>query len=203
MSESRYEVFPEKIFAVEDKFDISMDVQKFILQVCWAQHDAQWFLKSKRKFEIEKANELNQEVLFSMGKIEARHVLNALNIQKYSVKSILNIFKIMNTFMYVFFPEVMEFRLISLSESEGVGVVYKCYIWEEVKRSKGEAEYKCACNARHRGWLEALGVKAKILPVKRLPDGDDSCEFRFILPQSGDVFDHARNNVDVKQLGTY
>lgn len=184
MSESRYEVFPEKLFAVEDKYDIPMDMQKFILQVCWAQHDAQWFLKSKKKFEIEKANELNQEVILSMGKIEARHVLNALNIKKYTIKSVFDIFRIMNTFMYVFFPGVMEFRLIPLSESEGVGVVHKCYIWEEVKRSKGEAEYACACNARHRGWLEAMGAKAKILPIKRLPDGDDCCEFRFILQQS-------------------
>ena len=184
MRESGYEVFPEKICAIEDKYDIPMDVQKLILQVCWAQHDAQWFLKSKKKFEIEKANELNQEVIFSMGKIEARHVLNALSIRKYTIKSVFDIFKIMNTFMYVFFPGVMEFRLIPLAEGEGVGVVYRCYIWEEVKRSRGEAEYTCACNVRHRGWLEAMGAKAKILPIKRLPDGDDSCEFRFILQQS-------------------
>jgi hypothetical protein len=165
----------------DDRYDIPADVQKFILQLCWAQHDAQWFLKSKRKYGIERANEMNQEVVFSIGKIEARHVLNALSIPENESKSIPEIFKIFNTFMHVFFPEIMEFVMVAVSEMEGVGIVNKCHIWEEVKKSKGESEYMCACNFRHRGWLEAMGAKGKILPVKRIPDGDDACEFRFIL----------------------
>lgn len=187
MNGSPYENSAEEIFVLHDKYNIAMDAQKLVLQLCWAQHDAQWFLKSKNKFGIEKANEVNQEVVFSIGKIEARHVLNALGIQKYTIKSVLDVFKIMNTFMYVFFPGIMDFQMIPLSETEGAGVVYTCYIWEEVRKSKGEAEYLCACNARHRGWLEAMGVKAKILPIKLISDGDDSCEFRFILQQSGVV----------------
>ena len=71
--------------------------------------------------------------------------------------------------------------MVNTSDTEGVGLVRKCYVWEEVMRSKGEAEYICACNDRHRGWLEAMELKGKILPVKRIPDGDDACEFRFIL----------------------
>jgi len=187
MNGSPYENSAEEICVLHDKYNIAMDAQKLVLQLCWAQHDAQWFLKSKNKFGIEKANEVNQEVVFSIGKIEARHVLNALGIQKYTIKSVLDVFKIMNTFMYVFFPGIMDFQMIPLSETEGAGVVYTCYIWEEVRKSKGEAEYLCACNARHRGWLEAMGVKAKILPIKLISDGDDSCEFRFILQQSGVV----------------
>ena len=185
MIESGHEISPEGTLDLRERYDIPTDVQRFILQVCWAQHDAQWFLKSKNKFGIERANELNQGVVFSMGKIEARHVLSALNIQKYSIKSIYEVFKIINTFMYVFFPGIMDFQLVPLSDSEGVGIVTRCYVWEEVKKSRGEAEYICACNFRHRGWLEAMDVKGKILPVKRVPDGDDLCEFRFILQQTG------------------
>ncbi|UCC59288.1 MAG: hypothetical protein JSV02_05870 [Dehalococcoidia bacterium] len=181
MSYEQEKALSYRQMARDERYDIPADVQKFILQLCWAQHDAQWFLKSKRRYGIEQANELNQEVIFSMAKIEARHVLSALNIPEHASKSILEIFKIMNTFMYVFFPGIMEFDMVPVSESEGVGIVNKCYIWEEVKKSKGESEYMCACNFRHRGWLEAMGAKGKILPVKRISDGDDSCEFRFVL----------------------
>lgn len=174
-----------RLFAADERYDLPPEVQKFILQLCWAQHDAQWFLKSKRRYGIKEANETNQEVIFSMGKIEARHILNALNIEKHTVKSIYDVFKLINTFMHVFVPEIMEFQMVLVSETEGVGIVNRCYVWEEVKRAKGEAEYICACNVRHRGWLEAMDVNGKILSVKRVPDGDDSCEFRFILPCPG------------------
>lgn len=166
---------------IKDKYNISLDTQKFILQMCWSQHDAQWFLKSKKEFGIKEGNELNQKVLFSMGKIEAKHVLNALNIKKGSVRSISEIFKIMNTFMDIFFPKIMKFKFITYSKDEGIGIVKKCFIWKMVKESEGESEYFCACNFRHRGWLEALGVKGEIIPLKRISNGDDICEFKFKL----------------------
>lgn len=172
---------PETATAIDERFDIPLEAQKFVLQLCWAQHDAQWFLKSKRRLGIEAANELNQEVISSMGKIEARHILNTAGIPQDAVKSIPQIFKVMNTFMHVIVPEVMKFEMTAVSDTEGVGIVDKCYVWEEVRRSRGEAEYTCACNHRHRGWLEAMGVKGKILPVSRISDGDERCEFRFIL----------------------
>ncbi|MFW9874432.1 MAG: hypothetical protein ACFFG0_15105 [Candidatus Thorarchaeota archaeon] len=34
---------------LKDKYLIALETQKFILQMCWAQHDGQWFLKSKKK----------------------------------------------------------------------------------------------------------------------------------------------------------
>ena len=150
----------------------------------WAQHDAQWFLKTKKRYGVKEGNELNQQVVFSAGKIEARHVLNGLNIQKGTVNSIPEIFKIMNTFMDVLFPNIMKFKFVVLSDKEGLGIVKKCFIWQMVQKSKTESEYFCACNYRHRGWLEAIGVKGKIIPVKRIPDGDKICEFRFLLESS-------------------
>ena len=73
---------------IKDKYKISLETQKFILQMCWAQHDAQWFLKSKSNIGIKEANELNQKVVYSMGTIEAKHIMSALNIEKGSIKSI-------------------------------------------------------------------------------------------------------------------
>jgi len=48
----------------------------------WAQHDGQWSLKTSRKHGYKEANRLNQEALFTMAKIEARYVLNALYIKR-------------------------------------------------------------------------------------------------------------------------
>jgi hypothetical protein len=165
----------------KEKYNLSLDSQKFILQLCWAQHDGQWFLKTKKQFGIKEANLLNQKVVFSLGKIEAKHILNALKIKKGSVDSIPEIFKIINTIMDVIIPKIMKFKFILHSKNEGVAIVKKCFIWEEVKKSKGESEYLCACNFRHRGWLEGMGVNGKIIPIKRFPDGDDICEFKFLL----------------------
>lgn len=166
---------------MKDKHEVSFGTQKFILQMCWAQHDAQWFLKTKKEFGIKEGNQLNQKVLFSMGKIEARNVMNALNIERGSITTMPGVFKIMNTFMDVLFPKIMKFKFVIRSDREGLGIVKKCFIWEMVRKSKAESEYECACNFRHRGWLEAVGVKGEIIPVTRISDGDDICEFRFVL----------------------
>ncbi|MFX1277473.1 MAG: DUF6125 family protein [Promethearchaeota archaeon] len=149
--------------------------------MCWAQHDGQWFLKSKKEYGIEEANQLNQKVVFSIGKIEAKHILSALSIKKGTIRSISELFKLINTFMEVIIPKIMKFKFVVHSENEGIAIVNKCFIWKEVEKSKETSEYKCACNFRHRGWLEAMGVNGDIIPLKRISDGDNRCEFKFIL----------------------
>ena len=167
----------------KEKYNLSLDTQKFLLQMCWAQHDAQWFLKTKKRYGVKEGNEMNQKVLISMGKIEARHILSALDIEKGTVKTMPEIFKIMNTIMDAYFPKIMKFKFVVLSPTEGLGIVKNCFIWKMVQKSKAEAEYTCACNFRHRGWLEAVGMKGEIVPLKRISDGDDICEFKFIMEQ--------------------
>lgn len=166
---------------IKDKHDINLTTQKFILQICWAQHDGQWFLKSKRELGLQRANELNQKVIHSMGKIEAKYVMNALGIKKGTIKTIPELFKIMNTLMDVIIPKIMKFKLIARSDKEGEGVIKKCFIWEEVKKSKKENEYVCACMHRHLGWLDALGVEGEEIAIKRFPDGNNECILRFII----------------------
>ena len=166
---------------IKDKYDINLATQKFILQMCWAQHDGQWFLKSKRELGIEIANGLNQKVIFSMGKIEAKHIMNALGVKKGTIKTIPELFKMINTFMDVIIPKIMKFKFVVHSDKEGDGVVKKCFIWEEVKKSKKENEYICACMQRHLGWLDALGIEGEEIAVKRFPDGDNECILRFII----------------------
>ncbi len=166
---------------VKDKYDLQLSTQKFIIQTCWAQHDAQWFLKSKKEMGIREANELNQNVLMSMGKIEARHVLNALGINKNSINSMSEVFKVMNTFMYVLFPNIMKFKFIVNSKTEGIGIVKDCFIWKMVEKSNEKEQYSCACNFRHRGWLKAMGIDGDIIPISRISHGDKTCEFKFVL----------------------
>ncbi len=149
--------------------------------MCWAQHDGQWFLKSKRELGIKEANDLNKKVISSMGKIEAKHIMNALGIKKGTIKTIPEVFKIMNTFMDVIIPKIMKFKFVAHSDKEGVGIVKKCFIWEEIKKSKKENEYDCACMLRHLGWIEALGIEGEEIAIKRFPDGDNECISKFII----------------------
>jgi hypothetical protein len=169
---------------IRDKHKLSLDTQKFILQMCWAQHDAQWFLKCKSELGFKKANDLNQRTLLSMGKIEARHIMNSLNISKGDIKTMPEIFKLMNTIMDAYFPKIMKFKFVVNSDKEGLGIVKDCFIWQMVQKSKGESEYECACNFRHRGWLKAAGIDGEIIPLKRISEGDDICEFKFVMCNS-------------------
>jgi len=171
-------------YELKEKHNISLATQKFILQMCWAQHDGQWFLKSKRDLGIKEANDLNKKVVSSMGKIEARHIMNALGIKKGTIKTIPEVFKIMNTFMDVIIPKIMKFKFIVHSDKEGDGIIKKCFIWEEVKKSKKENEYDCACMFRHLGWLDSLGIEGEEIAIKRFPDGDNECIFKFIIKSS-------------------
>jgi hypothetical protein len=75
----------------------------------------------------------------------------------------------------------MKFKFFAQSETEGTAIVNKCFIWNEVKKSRDASDYECACNFRHQGWLEAMGVNGKIIALKRFSTGDDRCEFKFIL----------------------
>ncbi len=168
----------------KEKYDLSPSNRIFILQMCWAQHDGQWFLKTSRKHDYKEANHLNQEVLFAIAKIEARYVLNALNIKRESIKSIQEISKIIITLMDVLFPKIMKMKHIIESDTIGYGIVKKCFIWDQVKKANVENEYECACFVRYRGWLKAMGVDANIIPLFRFPDGDDFCKFKFILNET-------------------
>ncbi len=166
---------------LKEKYKIPLETQKFILQMCWAQHDGQWFLKSKKEYGIEEANQLNQKVVFSIGKIEAKYILSALGIKKGTIKSISELFKLINTFMDVIIPKIMKFKFIVHSNNEGLAIVNKCFIWKEVEKSKEASEYKCACNFRHKGWLEAMGVNGDIVPLKLISNGDNMCKFKFVM----------------------
>lgn len=169
----------EKVLLQKEKYSMPLETQKFILQMCMAQWDGQWYLKSKKEFGNEKANELNQRVVSSFGRIEAKHILNSLGIQKGTITTIPEIFKIMNTIMDTMIPKIMKFKFVVHSDSEGDGVVKKCFIWEEVKKAKAEKEHVCACTFRHRGWLDSMGVDGEIIHVKRFCDGDNECVLKF------------------------
>jgi len=174
---------------IREKYDIALKTQRFLLQICMAQWDGQWYLKSKKRYGFEEANELNQKVVFSIGKIEVKHILNALGIKQGDIKTVPEMFKMMNTIMDVLIPKVMKFKFIAQSENEGVAFVDKCFIWKEVQKSKDPTDYVCACNFRHKGWLEAMGVNGKIIPLKRFSNGDNCCEFKFILEKMNTHFE--------------
>ncbi|MFX1397954.1 MAG: DUF6125 family protein [Promethearchaeota archaeon] len=165
---------------VKDKYELPFETQKFLLQVCWVQHDGQWFLKTKDKFGKDVVNEINLKTTNSIGKIEAKHVLNALNIKKGSIKNIPELFKTINTFMDIFIP-ITNLSLFIHSFNKGVGRIKKCVAWDNVKNSKGEKDYECSCLYRYRGWMEAMGVSGEIITKKRLSDGDNECIFEFNL----------------------
>jgi len=149
--------------------------------MCWAQHDAQWFLKTKKDRGFEEANQLNLRVISTIGRIEARHILNALRIKKGSIKTIPELFKVVNTIMDMVFPKVVKLKLIVQSDQVGVILVKKCVYWQEVKKAGVENEYICVCTNRTQSWVDTIGIKGELKTLKRFSDGDDRCLFEFKL----------------------
>ena len=166
----------------KDKYELSLDSQKFILQMCWAQHDGQWFLKTTKKFGFEVANELNQTVIKSMGKITSRYILNALGIKKGELKSSYEISKFINTVLDLVHPKpFLKYEIEILSDREFFARVKKCLIWDLVRKAGNESDYTCCCDMRMRAWLAPLGFNIDVFVLKRLPDGDKMCESKVVI----------------------
>lgn len=152
--------------------------------MCWAQHDGQWFLKTSNKFGFKVANELNQKAIKSMGKIESRHIMNALGIKKGTIKSIHELLKFLNTGFDLGTPKgIMKYTFEILSDDEFLWSIKKCLIWELVKKAGNESDYVCCCDIRMSAWFDPLGFNVNKIVIKRFPDGDNICEFKFVVTE--------------------
>ena len=76
---------------------------------------------------------------------------------------------------------MMKYEYEILSDTEVLWRVKKCLIWDLVKKAGNESDYACCCDMRLSAWLVSLGVSIEEFPIKRFPDGDNMCEFKFIV----------------------
>ncbi|MCJ7831118.1 MAG: hypothetical protein MUP86_01140, partial [Dehalococcoidia bacterium] len=152
-----------------------------LLRELWWAHDGRWFLRTAQELGFDTANRLNQAVIRSMGKKEARELMTRTGAQ---IADIGDIVEIIRTGGEIYWPEEHKHEMEVVGESLIVGHVLQCYVWEEVNKSVGLAYYRCAAPIRFRGWVDAFGVPGEVIASKEIDECNGSCEisFRFDWP---------------------
>jgi len=154
-----------------------------LLRDLWVAHDGRWFLKAAEELGFDTANRLNQAIIRSMGKKEAKELMTRTGAQ---IADIGDIVEIIRTGGEIYWPEEHKHEMEVVGESLIVGRVLQCYVWANVKKA-GEsalAYYRCAAPIRFRGWVEAFGVPGEVIASKDIDECKGSCEisFRFDWP---------------------
>ncbi len=145
-----------------------------ILRKNWMSHDARWQMAIVKNFGWKKGNKINKAVIFDMGKIMMRRLMNALDIKK--INTIQDHLAICNKAMELYYPyPLMEYNLKIKSENELTGIIKKCITQEQVKNMNVDKFYECGCFSMRSGWFKALGLKVEEECLKCLKNGDDEC----------------------------
>ena len=161
--------------------ELSPTEREKLLRDLWVAHDGRWFLAVAAEFGFETANKVNQSILRSMGKKEAKEFMTRTGAEIANASD----FK---TFMEmggaIYWPEEHEYEIEIAGDNLMVGRVLHCYVWENVNKAGGLSFYRCAAPIRFRGWMEGLGIPGEVIATKECDTCNGSCEisFRFDWP---------------------
>ncbi|UCD02429.1 MAG: L-2-amino-thiazoline-4-carboxylic acid hydrolase [Promethearchaeota archaeon] len=151
-----------------------------ILRKNWMSHEGRYQMAIVREFGWEKANNINKNVIYEMGKVMMYRLMNALGISQ--VDNIDDFKEICMTATEFYYPPpVFSIRLDRESDTSLLGSVEKCGTIKNVKRLGVLDQYECGCLAMRSGWYKALGVEVKEELLQCLKDGADTCKIKLIV----------------------
>ena len=152
-----------------------------LLRELWVAHDGRWFLKAAEELGFNTANRLNQAVIRSMGKKEAREFMTRSGAQVANASDFKRFLEMAGP---LYWPEEHVWRIEILTDNLMTGRVLHCYVWENVSKAGGLSFYRCAAPIRFRGWLEGVGVPGEVTGSSECDTCNGSCEisFRFDWP---------------------
>jgi hypothetical protein len=161
--------------------ELSPTEREKLLRDLWVAHDGRWFLTVAAEFGFDVANKLNQAVLRSMGKKEARELMTRTGTQ---IEHANDVKKFMEMAGPIYWPEAHVYDIGDPHDNMMTGHVIHCYVWDNVSKASGTSLYKCAAPLRFRAWLEGLGVPGEVIATKECDTCNGSCDisFRFDLP---------------------
>ena len=164
--------------------ELSPTDKEKLLRDLWVAHDGRWFLKIAEEYGFDTANRLNQTIIKSMGKKEAKELMVRTGTE---IENVSDFKRFMNMAGPLYWPEGHEYEIEIAGDDLMVGRVLKCYVWENSKKAGALGLYRCAAPTRFRGWLEGLGVTGEVIATKECDTCNGSCEisFRFEWPVEG------------------
>jgi Family of unknown function (DUF6125) len=163
--------------------ELSPAEKEKLLRDMWVAHDGRWFLAVAAEFGFEAANKLNQTVLRSMGKKEARELMTRSGVE---VKNASDFKAFLEMAGPLYWPEEHTYEIGDAGASTVTGHIVHCYVWENVNKGGGTSFYQCAAPLRFRAWLEGIGLRGEVIATKECSSCNGSCDisFRFDLPEN-------------------
>jgi len=169
--------------------ELSPTEREKLLRDLWVAHDGRWFLGVAAEFGFDIANRLNQAVLRSMGKKEAREFKNRSGAEIASASDFKEFLALAGP---LYWPEAHVYEICDPRGNMMTGRVIRCYVWEEVNKAGGLSLYQCAAPLRFRAWLEGLDIPGEVIATKECDTCNGSCDisFRFDWPEGHESGSH-------------
>lgn len=164
----------ERDIEMRTEIKLTAEQREKILKENWFSHDGRWFLKVAQELGFDVANRLNQIVIRSMGKTEAKRFLKESNFGE--VKKIEDLLYIFNEGCRLYYPKEHEYEFKIIDKNTILGIVTKCIAFDGVKKAGVTDFYQCGCMTRHGAWLEAFGLDGEAFIRKSMMKGDNVCE---------------------------
>lgn len=161
--------------------ELSPTEKEALLRDLWVAHDGRWFLAVAAEFGFDVANKLNQVVLRSMGKKEAKELMTRTGTK---IANASDFQKFLEMAGPLYWPEEHVYQIGDPEANTVVGRVIHCYVWENVNKAGATSFYQCAAPLRFRAWLEGLDIPGEVIATKECDTCNGSCEitFRFDWP---------------------
>ncbi len=162
--------------------ELSPTGREKLLRDLWVAHDGRWFLTAAAELGFEVANKLNQAVLKSMGKKEARELMTRTGTE---IANAGDFKAFLEMAAPLYWPEAHVYRIDDPEGDMMVGHVIHCYVWENVNKAGATSFYRCAAPLRFRAWLEGLGIPGEVIGTKECDTCNGSCEISFRFDWQG------------------
>lgn len=142
------------------------EIQNF-LNKNWMTHDAMWFYHALREFGIEKTNKINRSAVRSMGAIEAKRIMRAIPMDKFSSMRDIELF--FEEGWDLARPRFMDASLDFTGSDRFRWTMRQCFAHDGVLKLGVIEQYECGIYERIKGWLDAMGLDFTVEP------DSDSC----------------------------
>lgn len=135
---------------------------KELLVKCWMTHDGLWFYHCLQECGIEKTSKINQAAARTIGAIEAKRIVRALEIEK------IDSFEALRELIDGGFDTVRgDFMDFTFDCSED-GLMHiktnRCFAYEGISKMGAIDGYDCGIFARMAGWFDGIGIEFEVDP---------------------------------------
>jgi hypothetical protein len=132
-----------------------------LLRRSWMATDGLWFYQTAQALGLDGANEANIQVVREFARQEMRRLMRALGIE--NVKTTEQYHELIRTATELYLGSLFASDESIHGDAHEIEVT-TCFAYKGVKRAGIEKEYHCGPGERLTGWLQSMGLSARIEP---------------------------------------